>query len=57
MIALWVEGGSITGAVFRSSMYAYEVLSNLPINQLSKVFMTVLHQNVTNDNAPPKCDK
>ena len=33
MIALWVEEGGITGTVFGSSMYAYEALSNLPINQ------------------------
>ena len=36
LIALWVEGGSITGAVFG---------------------MTVLHQNMTNDRAPPKFKK
>ena len=35
-IALWVERGSITGAVFG---------------------MTVLHQNMTNDRAPPKFKK
>ena len=36
LIALWVEGGSITGAMFG---------------------MTVLHQNMTNDRAPPKFKK
>ena len=31
-------------------------LTNFYFHQLSKVFMTVLHQNMTNDNAPPKYD-
>jgi hypothetical protein len=56
MIALWVEGGSITGAVFGSSMYPGQS-TNFYFYQLSKVFMTVLHQNMTNDRAPPKYDK
>ena len=32
-------------------------LTNFHFYQLSKVFMTVHHQNMTNDNAPPKYDK
>ena len=32
-------------------------LTNFHFCQLSKVFMTVLHQNMTNDIAPPKYDK
>ena len=31
--------------------------TNFYFHQLSKVFMTVLHQNMTNDNPPPNYDK
>ena len=46
MIALWVEGESITGAVFGSSMYPMKFCqicqsTNFYFYQLSKVFMTV----------------
>ena len=65
MIALWVEGGSSTGAVFGSSMYPTSPMkfcqncqsTNFYFYLLSKVFMTGLHQNMTNDRAPPKYDK
>ena len=65
MIALWVEGGSITGAVFRILVYPAGPMKFCQICQstnfyfylLSKVFMTGLHQNMTNDIAPPKYDK
>ena len=53
MIAFWVEGGSITGALLGSSMYAYEVLSNLPINQF--LFLSAFQGFY--DRTPPKCDK
>ena len=62
MIAIWVEGGSITGAVFEISMYPAGPMKFCQICQStnfylylpSKAFMTVLHQNMTNDRAPPK---
>ena len=73
MIALWVEGESITGAVFGSSMYlglwSFVNFANQPIFIFirflrflwpcsTKIWqMTVLHQNLRNDRAPPKFKK
>jgi hypothetical protein len=49
MIALWVEGGSITKCqICQSTDFYFYVLS--------KVFMTGLHQNMKIDRAPPKYD-
>ena len=73
MIALWVEEGGITGAVFGSSMYPGQWSFFKFVNQPIFIFirflrflwpcstkiwqMTVLHQNLRNDRAPPKFKK